>query len=220
VSADETRHAAPAVAAQRARGSALQSTLDFLDGTFGHGLAGRVIAALSRDDQTRIATVTPTDEVPYLLLVRLWDAAAAQLEAEQAAERATWAERAGEASIGSFGVQLYGGILRKPTPHEFLTQSISLFRLYYQPGDMTVVEEEATRTVLRLVGFDPVTRAFCRRQTGGLHRAITLAGGQAAQVEHVRCLLEGDAFCEWELTWTGEAANGMPAVGAGAGPSP
>jgi hypothetical protein len=27
------------------------------------------------------------------------------------------------------------------------------------------------------------------------------AGGSEPRVTHVRCALEGDAFCEWELTW-------------------
>lgn len=42
---------------------------------------------------------------------------------------------------------------------------------------------------------------FCRRQTGGLPRAIDIAGGSRAQVRHVRCELLGDAFCEGALRW-------------------
>jgi hypothetical protein len=112
-----------------------------------------------------------------------------------------WMERAGEFSIRSTGVQLYSGILRKNNPIEFLTQSVSLFRLYYHPGNMEVVAESPGYAVLRLVGFDPGTTLFCRRQTGGLCCALTLAGGVEPRARHVRCVLEGDAFCEWELSW-------------------
>ena len=100
-------------------------------------------------------------------------------------------------------MQLYSGILKKSTPTEFLTQSVSLFRLYYHPGDMEVVYDSPGAAVLRLVGFDPGTPLFCRRQTGGLRCAITLAGGLEPRTRHVRCALEGDAFCEWELGWKG-----------------
>jgi hypothetical protein len=55
--------------------------------------------------------------------------------------------------------------------------------------------------VLRLVGFDHASPIFCRRQTGGLRQAVALAGGENPRVKHVRCVLEGDAFCEWELRW-------------------
>ena len=61
--------------------------------------------------------------------------------------------------------------------------------------------EEPGHAVLRLVGFDAGTSVFCRRQTGGLRCAITLAGGAEPSTRHVRCVLEGDAFCEWELRW-------------------
>jgi hypothetical protein len=117
-----------------------------------------------------------------------------------------WPERAGAQAIESYGVQLYGGILRKASPLEFVTQSVSLFRLYYHPGDMKVVEQEPVdekggRVVLRLVGFAHDSPLFCRRQTGGLMCALALAGGEDPHVRHVRCTLEGDAFCEWELRW-------------------
>ena len=127
------------------------------------------------------------------------------------AERAPqWAEDSGAQSIDSLGVQMYGGILRKDTLQAFLTQSISLFRLYDHPGDMEVVDDAAGRAVLRLVSVDPATRLFCARQTGGLRRAIELAGGGAAQVRHVRCAIEEDAFCEWELHWQAAGVKRTP----------
>jgi predicted hydrocarbon binding protein len=55
--------------------------------------------------------------------------------------------------------------------------------------------------VLRLVGFEHGSPFFCRRQTGGLAQAVAIAGGERPRVRHVRCALEGDAFCEWELRW-------------------
>lgn len=184
----------------RAKGSAVQSTLAFLAAAVGEDMPAALMAELDADTKAVVAGVAPTHEVPYDVLVTLWKAADRWILAHRPDLR-DWAEQAGEASIGSLGVQLYGGILRKPTPREFLTQSISLFQLYYQPGDMDVVEDVPGRVVLRLVGFDPVTTIFCRRQTGGLRKAVALAGGEDARVRHVRCCIEGDAFCEWELSW-------------------
>ncbi|AMW05208.1 hypothetical protein [Gemmatimonas phototrophica] len=215
----------------RAKGSTVQSTLAFIADTFGEPVSTEVLHALEPHDRTVVAALGSTDELPYALVVRVWETAN-HVVLLHAPEALHWAEQAGAASIGSYGVQLYGGILRKPSPLEFLTQSISLFRLYYQPGDMQVVENAPGRVVLRLVGFDPVTTLFCRRQVGGLRQAITLAGGGHAHVRHVRCAIEGDAFCEWELHWQvesigvsgGATATGsepLPgARGAGAGRAP
>jgi len=76
--------------------------------------------------------------------------------------------------------------------------------LYYHGGDMAVVEEAANRAILRLTGFnsDGRDQLFCRRQTGGLEKALSIAGGKAARVRHVRCAIEGDAFCEWDVSWS------------------
>ena len=87
-------------------------------------------------------------------------------------------ETAGAYAIDSVGQQLYSGLLRKASPMEFVTQSVSLFQLYYAPGDVVAVEVEPTGAVLRLVGFPAASALFCSRQTGGLRRAAELAGGR------------------------------------------
>lgn len=186
-----------------AKGATVRGTLSYIERLAGRDGVERVLAGLSPADADALRDVQPIDDVPYERVVSLWDAADQQLRATHP----DWAERAGGFSIESLGVQLYGGILRKPTPTDFLTQSVSLFRLFYSPGDMTVVQEEPATAVLRLVGFDPRTSVFCRRQVGGLGRALELAGGDAPHVRHVRCALLGDAFCEWEMRWTDRDAR-------------
>ena len=183
----------------QARGSTLRSTLDFITAEKGDAALRRILARLPQSDRALIERTSPTDEVPFSLVSRLWREA----ERELGGDDPTWMERAGAYAIERMGMQLYGGLLRKSTPHEFLTQGISLFRLYYHPGDMEVVEEADDRAVLRLVGFDAEDRdqLFCRRQNGGLERALAIAGGKDPRVRHVRCALEGDAFCEWEGRW-------------------
>ncbi|MEK7240754.1 MAG: hypothetical protein AAB224_09205 [Gemmatimonadota bacterium] len=191
------------MSAPMAKGAALHATLEYLDSR-GDGMRARVLAALEDGERSQVQSVAPTDEVPYGLLVSLWNAADAELRATAPA----WMEEAGGFSITARGAQMYGGILRKNNPHEFLTQSVSLFQLFYHPGDMQVVDEGVGRAVLRLDGFDAATPLFCRRQTGGLTAALAIAGGDEPGVRHVRCALEGDAFCEWELTWKVPRASG------------
>ena len=183
-----------------AKGSTLRATLAYVEHALGAERARAVLARLEPAQRALVTQAQPTEEVPIGELLALWHA----VDAEIGAEAPQWPEESGALSIEAYGVQLYGGILRKASPLEFLTQSVSLFRLYYAPGDMQVVEAEPGRAVLRLVGFEVFDPLFCRRQTGGLVRAVALAGGQSPSVRHVRCAGEGDAFCEWELKW------GMP----------
>jgi len=185
--------------APAARGSALMATLEFLAAEKGQAVVQRVLGSLSREDRIRIGELKATDEVPLSLPSRLWRAVNDAIGADDPG----WVERAGAFSIELRGVQSYGGILRKTTPAEFLTQQVSLFNLYYHGGDMTVVEQQKNRATLRLVGMptDDRDQLFCRRQTGGLERALSIAGGKGARVRHVRCAVEGDAFCEWDVRW-------------------
>ena len=183
--------------ALHAKGSTFRTTIDFIRAEYGAALMACVMTDLSPEARSCVENATATDELDYELLQELWVVTDALVGATDPG----WMERAGAFSIGLRGAQMYGGILRKKDPTEFLTQSISLFKLYYHPGDMEVVEHSAGRAVLRLVGFESRTPLFCRRQTGGLTKAIELAGGEHAAAHHVRCELEGDAYCEWELTW-------------------
>ena len=183
-----------ATATPQAKGSTLRSTLRYVESAHGEAVAAAVLDRLDAATRARIESAAPTDEVPIDLLRALW----AAVDETVGKRDPGWPEKSGAFSIQSMGVQLYGGILKKRDPLEFLRQPVSLFRLYYQPGNMEVVEAEPGRAVLRLVGFpgDPV---FCRRQTGGLLLAVELAGGANPSARHVRCAVEGDAFCEWEL---------------------
>lgn len=181
-----------------ARGSAARTTLDYIRAEHGDEALDLVLGELSPDERAAVVDAEPTVHIPYGRMVALWRAADRVL----AAKVPDWAEQGGAYAIGQAGQQRYGGLLRKASPVEFVTGSVSLFRLYYSQGDMSAVEVEPGRAVLRLAGFDVVDALFCRRQVGGLLRATEIAGGKEVTVAHVRCALEGDAFCEWEVRWS------------------
>lgn len=192
-----TRDARSRGAGPVAKGSTVLATLEYLSEVHGPAVCDRILRRLAVQDRRLIRGLTPTSEAPFPFLVRLWHAADEVLREQTPA----WMEAAGAFSIASGGKRHYGGILQKESPLAFLTQSVSLFRLYYHPGNMEVVEYAPHHAVLRLVGFPATDPLFCRRQTGGLGCALEIAGGSSPVVRHVRCALEGDAFCEWELRW-------------------
>jgi hypothetical protein len=180
-----------------AKGSALLATLGFVEANYGAAMRERVFNTLPANQRSQLARLTATDEIPFRMLLDLWRI----VDKVVSPQDAEWMEKAGAHSIESMGTQMYGGIVRKASPSEFLNQPIKLFRLYYHSGDMQIVEEAGGRAVIRLVDFDEPDVLFCRRQTGGLRRALEIAGGKGTRVRHVRCANEGDAFCEWEMVW-------------------
>jgi hypothetical protein len=179
------------------RGSTLRSTMEYLARVLDAAECENVLARLGADSRAVVEHAGVTDDVPYQVALDLWRSADIALSPSNPA----WAEEAGAEAIRVRGMQLYSGLLQKPTPLEFVTQHISLFQRYYRPGDMKMTECARNRARARLVGFEPGDRLFCRRLTGGWVAAIALAGGHEAVVEHARCTLEGDLFCEWEIRW-------------------
>ncbi|TVP45231.1 MAG: hypothetical protein EA350_09805 [Gemmatimonadales bacterium] len=177
----------------------VQATLDFVREEVGAEGVARVLERLDGPGLEAVRASPPLDEVPLGQVFALWNA----VDAELGPVDPEWMERAGAYSIESAGRQQYGGIVGKPSPLEFLTQRVSLFRLFYRSGRMEVVSHDTGSALLRLVDFGPSDPLFCRRQTGGLRRALVLARGGEPRVRHVRCVHEGDAFCEWALGWDG-----------------
>jgi hypothetical protein len=180
-----------------AKGAVVIATLDYLRTAHGDEVVDTILADIDDRVRSRLHAATATDAIGLEPVYELWRAADRTL-GEREPE---WMEKAGAHSIALAGVRLYSGIVRKSSPLAFLTQPVSLFRLFYHSGDMEVVEGSEGRAVLRLLDFDEVDPLFCRRQTGGLRRAVELAGGEHVTAKHVRCVLEEDAFCEWELAW-------------------
>ncbi len=179
------------------RGSTLHSTMEYLQHVLSPGACEAVLARLAPEERALLERAAVTDDVPYRVALSLWrsaDLALSEVDPE-------WAERAGAEAIRVRGMQLYSGLIQKPTPLEFLTQHISLFQRYYRPGDMKITERTTGRASARLIGFEPGDRLFCRRLTGGWLAAIEIAGAREPQVTHARCVLQGDLFCEWEVRW-------------------
>jgi hypothetical protein len=187
----------------QAKGAVVLATLEYLRGSYDAETVDAVVAAVPEEPRRRLTAAAATDTIPLADVYQLWRSADRLLSVRHPG----WMEDAGAYSITSASAQLYGGIVRKATPIDFLTQRISLFRLFYHSGEMEVVERGEDRAVVRLNSFEDAETLFCRRQTGGLRRAVELAGGSDALARHVRCVTEGDAFCEWELTWGGQPAG-------------
>ena len=176
---------------------ALRNTVDHLRTVLDAAELDRILGVLSPVEHELLASAADHDMVPYEVTLRLWRSADVLLGARDA----EWMERMGAAAVARVDAQLGTDVVRRASPLALLTQQIPFFRLYYQPGDMVLLEHGSNDAIIRLVDFDPVDRRFCRRFTGGWTAAIAIAGGGHPVVRHLRCVCDGDMFCEWLARW-------------------
>ena len=179
------------------KGSTVRSTMDYIAHALDDVERAGVLARLDPEDRRLILEVDAIAEVPYRVVLALWRS----IDKVLGPRDPQWAERAGAEAIEVTGMQLYPELIARSTPLEWINQYVSLFQLYYRPGDMIKVDEGPHRITTRLVGFDDQDPLFCRRLVGGFLAAIRLARGRDVSVRHTRCVHEGDLFCEWESSW-------------------
>ena len=180
------------------RASTLRSTLEYLERELDIAARDAILARLPRADRAVLERAPAETEVPYDIALRLWRS----IDVTLAPTDARWMERMGAFAIERAADRIGDVFLHRPSPLAFITQQVPLFRLYYQPGDMVVLDHGNDHAIVRLVGFEPQDALFCRRFTGGWTYALEVTGGRDVTIRHLRCACEGDLFCEWALRWT------------------
>ena len=182
----------------RTTGLALRNSIEHLRRVASAEEGRAIMDALSEADRELLHAAGEHEEVPYAVALRLWRSTDRVLGARDP----QWMEKMGAAAVQAIDVQLGADLVRRDAPLGFLTRQIPLFRLYYRPGDMVLIDHGPGHAIVRLVGFDPEDPLFCRRFTGAWDAAVRMNGGRDVTVRHLRCTCEGDMFCEWLLRWT------------------
>lgn len=179
------------------RASTLRSTVEYLDRVLDRQTREATLARLPAAEREIVERAPEQEEVPYEIALHLWRA----IDATLAPHDAQWMEHMGAYAIERAADHIGDVFLHRPSPLAFITQQVPLFRLYYRPGDMVVLDHGANHAIVRLVGFEPADPLFCRRFTGGWTAALQITGGRDVVIRHLRCACEGDLFCEWTLRW-------------------
>ena len=66
---------------------------------------------------------------------------------------------------------------------------------------MEVVESRPNSAILRIKNFDEPTVESCDRQLGWMERAVELTGRKHVIMEHPKCRVRGDIYCEYHGRW-------------------
>jgi hypothetical protein len=179
------------------KGAILRSLVAFVRGDLSPEQYAHALASLPVSDRQLIEqpAILPTEKVPEFTLNRLTvEAARAKGEPLD-----SFARRAGRAELAD-AVGVYRFFIIVLTPKALLKKASALWATVHSHGSLTVEDETPKSARVRLSNF-PSEEAHCLRLSGWFEGSGDMTRVKNARVVHDRCMLRGDADCQWQLSW-------------------
>jgi hypothetical protein len=179
------------------KGAALLSRLSFVEEQRGRAGIERVLARLFAKDRARLEPqVLPFGWYDFDLTERLDLAIAAEFSAGNEIFLLLGA-RAAESEIAK-----KTGDKVLPSPLVILRRVSASYGAQYDRGRRALEKTGDLGAVIRTIDTDVASTSDCLVFVGWLRKAIALAGGRSASVEHPSCLARGEPLCEFVCSWS------------------
>lgn len=181
------------------KGSAVLSTVRFIQETYGPDGLQRILADVAPAERRTIDTgVLASAWYPFSLLLHLMQAAGRH----DAGRTPHLYREMGRASADYSLTTIYRIFFKIGSPQFTLARASRVFGSYYDSGRMEAIVNEKGHAVLELSDFADPAPEFCERLWGWMERTISLiAGMQLERASHVNCVHRGDPTCQFEGFW-------------------
>ncbi len=178
------------------KGSALKARFRFVEERGGADAWERFVAALSPETRAVVeAHVLPSGWYPFAAFVEACEVIDRQLGRGDLA----LCHELGRYSCDANLPTLYKLFFRVADLHYLIRRTAAAWRVNYDEGTMTVLDEREREVTLRMEVPAP-HRAHCLSVRGWVVRAGELSGAKDVRVTE-RCRVDGDAHCEFTLGW-------------------
>jgi hypothetical protein len=184
----------------RVKGSAVRSSVAFLQEKLGVDGAAEVIGSLPEDDRKQVeGSILQSSWYDFSLLLRLMEAARPRFPASLSRSLA-W-------ELGRFSADyglktIYRIFFKVADPHFIIRKASQVFSNYYDSGKMEVVSLDPKSAHMRVSGFDQPCTEFCDRVQGWMERTLELTGAQKIVMSHPKCMVKGDSACDFVGRWS------------------
>ena len=181
------------------KGTALASTLRFVQETLPRGALAQILAGLERDDRAQLETgILVSAWYPFALLIRVMREVGRYDEG-----RTPHLYRLmGRASADYSLTTIYRIFFKIGSPQYTLSKAARVFGSYYDSGTMEAIVNDKGHAILELRGFAEPAPEFCERLWGWCEKTIQLiASRELARAAHIKCVHRGDASCQFEGFW-------------------
>ncbi len=181
------------------RGWVLVSRLAFVRARWGDTAVEEILARLSPQDRA-VWTQVDINEWYELRMIERFEKQVVRYSGE---DELRLYEQMGEFSADrAFDPDTghYRRFLGKP-PELFLKLAAAWQNEYYSTGLTEYYPTGVTSCMIRTRYIPYTTRSNCRSNLGFFRRSIEILNGRNVRAEERRCLLDGDAWCEFHFQW-------------------
>ena len=183
----------------RVKGSALLSTVRFIQERLGDEGLRRIVSSLEPQDRAVIdAGILASSWYPFQVMLRVMQAAGR----DDGGRTPHLYREMGRASADYSLTTIYRIFFKIGSPQFTLARATRVFGSYYDTGRMEAIVNDKGHALLELSEFGEPAPEFCERLWGWMERTITLiAGMELHKAGHVKCVHRGDPTCQFEGFW-------------------
>jgi uncharacterized protein (TIGR02265 family) len=181
----------------RVKGTAVQSSLQYVRERFGDDSLARVVAALPEADRRALEGVLVSSWYDVETFRRFMVEAERQLGTQEP----DVVRRMGRFSCDQGITTVYRIFFKLGSPEFIIRRAARVFSSYYDTGELRIVESGPGRAVGELAGFEGGAPQFCERIFGWMQQTLERAGAKNLRAKHDVCVHRGGAVCRFEGDW-------------------
>lgn len=182
----------------KVKGTALSSTVRYLQEKFGPEAVEKVIAGLSEADKAGIRNgVLVSSWYPFALLVAIMRAA----KKEFGTRAPDIYREIGRASADYSLSTVYKIFFKVGSPQFIIGRAATVYGNFYSSGVFKVTDSGKGFANVQITGFAEPCEEYCQRVWGWMERMLELTGAHNIKAVHVQCCLRGDPVCLYHGTW-------------------
>jgi uncharacterized protein (TIGR02265 family) len=180
------------------KGTAVQSSLRYVQERFGQETLARVIDRLDPPDREVFHHgILPSSWYPMSAFLHFMQEARRQLGSQDK----ELLRHMGVASCDYGMSTVYRIFFKLGSPEFVIGRASGVFSSYYDTGRVRIVDSGPGRAIVELEDFDGAGPEFCERLHGWMERILELAGARNVRSAHSSCVHRGDAVCRFEGRW-------------------
>jgi hypothetical protein len=181
------------------KGFTLLGALEFVDERYGKEARGAVIDVMDSESREILSqSILTSGWYPFRVQVALYEA----IDRVLGTGDLSLCSEIGKFTCEHEMTTIHKMFLRMASLELWVKSAGLMWGRYYSVGGLEIEEIGDDAGRVKVVGFNPLSKAFCADFGGWLHRTLELNNRENVTVEHPDCVLDGAPCCRYLGRWT------------------